>query len=102
MPILRSSYCIRPIFGFQIIGVNSKIWSGLCTSNYITAEGSWNTQCCEETGIYVGNRTVMKKSLPLSAKPKMHMLLSTAKHRTDVTCLLMYSIGDVAQKGKSC
>lgn len=102
MPILRSSYCIRPIFRFQIIGGNSKILSGLRTNNYVTAEGAWNTQCCKETGIYVGNRTVMKKSLPLSAKPELHMLLSTAKHRTDVTALLMYSTGDAAQKRKSC
>lgn len=44
----------------------------------------------------------MKKSLPPSDEPKMHILLSTAKHRTDVTALLMFSTGDTAQKGKSC
>lgn len=66
------------------------------------AEGAWNTQCCKEIGIYIGNRILMKNGLPPSVKPKMHILLSTAKHRTDVTALLMYSTGDVAQKGKSC
>lgn len=72
------------------------------TSNYVAVEGAWNTQCCKEIGIYVGNRTLKKKSLPPSAKSKMDILLSTAQHRTDVTALLRYSAGDVAQKGKSC
>lgn len=46
---------------------------------------------------------MMTKSLPPSAKPKMHISFSTAKHkhRTDVTVLSTYSTGDAAQKGKS-